>query len=44
MEGYSLVFMEDSWCWYTANLWVPAKLPGVWKRACVSADAVKGEV
>jgi len=36
-EGRSLVFMEDSWSRCPANLWVPAMLQGVWKRACVVA-------
>lgn len=35
-EGRSLVFMDDSWSRCPANLWVPAMLQGVWKRACVS--------
>jgi hypothetical protein len=42
VEGRSLVFMEDSWSRCPANLWVPAMLQGVWKRACVSAGPVEG--
>jgi hypothetical protein len=37
-EGRSLVFMDDTWSQCPANLWVPAMLQGIWKRACVSAD------
>jgi hypothetical protein len=37
-EGRSLVFMDDSWSRCPANLWVPAMLEGVWKRACLSPD------
>lgn len=33
-EGRSLVFMDDSWSRCPANLWVPAMLQGVWRRAC----------
>jgi hypothetical protein len=36
-EGRSLVFMDDSWSRCPANLWVPAMLQGVWRRACVFA-------
>jgi hypothetical protein len=36
-EGRSLIFMEDSWSRCPANLWVPAMLEGVWKRARISA-------
>jgi hypothetical protein len=32
-EGRSLVFMDDSWSRCPANLWVPAMLQGVWRRA-----------
>jgi hypothetical protein len=32
-EGRSLVFMEDSWSRCPANVWVPAMLQGVWRRA-----------
>jgi hypothetical protein len=35
-EGRSLVFMDDSWSRCPANLWVPAMLQGVWKRATSS--------
>jgi len=35
-EGRSLVFMEESWSRCPANLWVPAMLEGVWRRACIS--------
>ncbi len=37
-EGRSLVFMDDTWSRCPANLWVPAMLQGVWKRACLSSD------
>jgi hypothetical protein len=32
-EGRPLVFMGDSWSRCPANLWVPAMLQGVWRRA-----------
>jgi hypothetical protein len=32
--GRSLVFMDDTWSQCPANVWVPAMLQGVWKRAC----------
>jgi hypothetical protein len=32
-EGRSLVFMDDTWSRCPANLWVPAMLQGVWRRA-----------
>jgi hypothetical protein len=32
-EGRSLVFMDDIWSQCPANLWVPAMLQGVWRRA-----------
>jgi hypothetical protein len=32
-EGRPLVFMDESWSRCPANLWVPAMLQGVWKRA-----------
>jgi hypothetical protein len=35
-DGRSLVFMEDSWSRCPANLWVPAMLQGVWRRASTS--------
>lgn len=31
--GRSLVFMDDTWSRCPANVWVPAMLQGVWKRA-----------
>lgn len=34
--GRSLVFMDESWSQCPANLWVPAMLQGVWRRACMS--------
>jgi hypothetical protein len=43
-EGRPLVFMEDTWSRCPANLWVPAMLQGVWRRANVSADPIKEEV
>ncbi len=43
-EGRSLVFMEDTWSRCPANLWVPAMLQGVWRRANVSADPIREEV
>jgi hypothetical protein len=36
--GRPLVFMDDTWSQCPANVWVPAMLQGVWKRACASAD------
>jgi hypothetical protein len=36
--GRRLVFMDDTWSQCPANVWVPAMLQGVWKRACASAD------
>ena len=33
-DGRSLVFMDDTWSQCPANLWVPAMLQGIWKRAC----------
>jgi hypothetical protein len=35
-KGRSLVFMEDTWSRCPANVWVPAMLKGVWRRACGS--------
>jgi len=32
-EGRSLVFMDDTWSQCPANVWVPAMLQGVWRRA-----------
>jgi hypothetical protein len=32
--GRSLVFMDDTWSQCPANIWVPAMLQGVWRRAC----------
>jgi len=32
-EGRPLVFMDESWSRCPANVWVPAMLQGVWKRA-----------
>ncbi len=32
-EGRSLVFMDDTWSQCPANVWVPAMLRGVWRRA-----------
>jgi hypothetical protein len=43
-EGRSLVFMEDTWSRCPANLWVPAMLQGVWRRANLSADPISEEV
>jgi hypothetical protein len=40
-DGRSLVFMEDSWSRCPANVWVPAMLQGVWKRARLAADPVE---
>lgn len=37
-EGRSLVFMDDSWSRCPANLWVPAMLQGVWRRALMPAS------
>jgi hypothetical protein len=34
--GRPLVFMDDTWSQCPANVWVPAMLQGVWKRACIS--------
>lgn len=36
VEGRSLVFMDDTWSRCPANVWVPAMLMGVWRRACIS--------
>lgn len=36
--GRPLVFMDDTWSQCPANIWVPAMLQGVWKRACASAS------
>ena len=36
--GRPLVFMDDTWSQCPANVWVPAMLQGVWKRACASND------
>lgn len=36
-EGRSLVFMDETWSRCPANVWVPAMLQGLWRRACVSA-------
>jgi hypothetical protein len=33
-RGRSLVFMDDTWSQCPANIWVPAMLQGVWRRAC----------
>ena len=33
-KGQSLVFMDDTWSRCPANVWVPAMLMGVWRRAC----------
>jgi hypothetical protein len=43
-EGRSLVFMEDTWSRCPANLWVPAMLQGVWRRANVFAETITEEV
>jgi hypothetical protein len=40
-EGRPLVFMEDTWSQCPANLWVPAMLQGVWRRANPSTDPTK---
>jgi hypothetical protein len=37
--GRALVFMDDTWSQCPANVWVPAMLQGVWKRACSSSDS-----
>lgn len=37
-EGRSLVFMDESWSQCPANLWVPAMLQGVWRRALRHVD------
>jgi hypothetical protein len=36
--GRPLVFMDNTWSQCPANVWVPAMLQGVWKRACASAN------
>jgi hypothetical protein len=36
IKGQSLVFMEDTWSRCPANVWIPAMLRGVWRRACGS--------
>jgi hypothetical protein len=43
-DGRSLVFMDDSWSRCPANVWVPAMLQGVWRRACVSAGPIQENV
>jgi hypothetical protein len=43
-DGRSLIFMDDSWSRCPANVWVPAMLQGVWKRACVSAGPIEAKV
>ena len=43
-EGRSLVFMDETWSRCPANLWVPAMLQGIWRRANVSADPIREEV
>ena len=40
-EGRSLVFMNESWSRCPANLWTPAMLQGVWRRARMSADPIR---
>ena len=36
--GRPLVFMDDTWSQCPANVWVPAMLQGVWKRACAPTN------